>query len=503
MNNMTTMKPTTPTRKDKTAPAQATSSLAARFAALAPALEDASVANLPRLLTHYIDGTFIEGTGELMGGTNPATGEELYAFRAATPSEVDRAFAAARMGQQRWAALAPSERSRILFKVARLIAEHSRRLAVVETLDGGKPIRETRDIDVPLASQHFFHYAGWADKLELANLGPSPSPIGVAAQVIPWNFPLLMAAWKIAPALAAGNAVVLKPAETTPATAHLLAHILAEAGVPPGAVNILNGAGETGRLLVAHPGADKVAFTGSTEVGRSIARSLAGSGRRLTLELGGKGANIVFADASLDAAVEGIVRGIFFNQGHVCCAGSRLLVQESVQEELLEKLTDRLARIVVANPLDKNTEMGAINSAAQLSRIQRIVEQATTEGASVLPGSCPIPTTGLFYPPTVLTGVGPSNVAAREEIFGPVLTVTSFRTTAEAVDLANNTPYGLACGVFTGRPDRANLVAGQLIAGVVWVNTYNVFDPTIAFGGFKESGFGREGGRAGLEAYCA
>ena len=476
--------------------------LARRFSILDKALEDASIADLPENLPHFIAGEFREGTGRLLSSTNPATGEMLYEFRSATKQEVDQAMKSARSGQRAWVALDGIERSKILYRIARMLAEHSRRLAVVETLDGGKPIRETRDIDIPLAAQHFFHYAGWADKLDLANLGPSPRPLGVAAQVIPWNFPLLMAAWKIAPALACGNAVVLKPAETTSATAHLLAKICAEAGVPPGVVNILNGGPETGRLLVSHPGADKVAFTGSTEVGRSIAADLAGTGRRLTLELGGKGANIVFDDASLETAVEGVIQGIFFNQGHVCCAGSRLLVQESVQAEFLGLLAERIAKIVVGNPLDKNTEMGAINSEAQFIKIKNLVDLAVSEGAQLLPSTCPVPDTGWFQPPTVLTGVSPASTIANEEVFGPVLSVLSFRTTAEAVELANNTPYGLACGVFTQHPDKARLVASQLQAGIIWTNTYNVFDPTVAFGGFKQSGFGREGGRAGLEAYC-
>ena len=503
-NNKDTAKNTTKSSTKNTTGKKtaATPSLAERFASLAPAPEDASIGSIAPRLSHFIDGEMVTGTGTELVGVNPASGEEMYSFRAATSAEVDRAFEVARRAQSGWSATDPAERSRILFRVARMIAEHSRHLAVVETLDGGKPIRETRDVDVPLAAQHFFHYAGWADKLELANLGPSPRPVGVAAQVIPWNFPLLMAAWKLAPALACGNAVVLKPAETTPASAQILAHILADAGVPDGVVNILNGAGDTGRLIVGHPGADKVAFTGSTEVGRSIARTLAGSGRRLTLELGGKGANIVFADACLDTAVEGVVQGIFFNQGHVCCAGSRLLVHESVMDDLLERLSARVSKIVVGDPMDKNTEMGAINSGEQLARIRRLVATATHEGAGLLPVSCALPERGFFHAPTILTGVNPANTAAREEIFGPVLTVTSFRTTDEALELANNTPYGLACGIFTERPDRAQLVAAKLNAGVVWVNTYNVFDPTIAFGGFKESGFGREGGRAGLEAYC-
>lgn len=483
-------------------PSNLASDLARRFASLAPALEDVSVAALDEALPNYIGGEFSHGSGATIESINPATEDVLYTFQESTECDVDKAFTAAKSGQRAWSRLDPGERGKYLYKIARMISEQSRRLAVVETIDGGKPIRETRDIDVPLAAQHFFYYAGWADKLHLANLGSSPSPLGVAGQIIPWNFPLLMAAWKIAPALACGNSVVLKPAETTSATAHLLARICEDAGLPAGVVNVVNGAGLTGKLVASHSAADKVAFTGSTEVGRSIAKSLSGTGKKLTLELGGKGANIVFADAALDSAVEGIVQGIFFNQGHVCCAGSRLLVQEAVAEELLHLLSERVSRIVVGNPIDKNTEMGAINSRAQLDKITGLVQAAVADGASVLRTSCQAPSNGLYYAPTVLTDVVPSSKIATEEVFGPVLSVMSFRTTEEAIELANNTPYGLACGVFTQNPDKARLVSSKLKAGVVWLNTYNVFDPSLAFGGFKESGFGREGGRSGLEAYC-
>jgi aldehyde dehydrogenase (NAD+) len=489
---------------DVAAPARSTDAadLAQRFATLAPAREDTSVANLPDHLPHFIAGAFTDGTGARFEGINPATGEPIYTAAEATTAEVDAAVAAATAAQAGWAALSGTERGKYLYRIARMVAEQSRRLAVVETLDGGKPIRETRDVDVPLAAQHLFHYAGWADKLDTAGLGPNPGPIGVAGQIIPWNFPLLMAAWKIAPALATGNTVVLKPAESTPASAHLLARICADAGLPAGVVNIVNGAGATGAALVNHPGLDKIAFTGSTDVGRAIATALAGSNRRLTLELGGKGALIVFEDAALDAAVEGVVRGIFFNQGHVCCAGSRLLVHESIHDEFLERLRVRAERIIVGDPMDKNTELGAINSAEQRNKIAGLVDIALAEGATRLSINCTLPDRGFYFPPTVLDRVAPADTVARTEVFGPVLAVHTFRTVDEAVAMANNTPYGLAAGVFTQHPDRAHLVASRLDVGVVWVNTYNVFDPTIAFGGRKESGFGREGSMAGLEAYC-
>jgi aldehyde dehydrogenase (NAD+) len=394
------------------------------------------------------------------------------------------------------------ERAKYLFRVARIIQERSRELAVLETLDNGKPVKESRDVDVPLAAAHFFYYAGWADKLGYAGFGSHPRPLGVAGQVIPWNFPLLMAAWKLAPALATGNTCVLKPAETTSLSALLLAEILQQADLPPGVVNIVSGAGDTGAALVAHPGLDKVAFTGSTEVGKQIQRNLAGTGRRLTLELGGKAANIVFEDAPLSQAVEGIVNGIFFNQGQVCCAGSRLLVQEPIAEGVVEALKRRLETLRLGDPLDKNTDIGAINSSAQLDKIRRLAASGEDEGAQRWsPASCTLPDRGYWFPPTMFTGVVPAQRIAREEIFGPVLSVLTFRTPEEAVEKANNTTYGLSAGVWTEKGSRILHMAARLRAGVVWANTFNRFDPASPFGGYRESGFGREGGRHGLEAY--
>jgi aldehyde dehydrogenase (NAD+) len=393
------------------------------------------------------------------------------------------------------------ERGKYLFRLARLVQERSRELAVLESIDNGKPIRESRDVDLPLVAAHFFYHAGWADKLGYAGLGPDPRPLGVAAQVIPWNFPLLMLAWKIAPALATGNTVVLKPAETTPLTALAFADICRQADLPPGVVNIVAGAGDTGRTLVEHAGVDKVAFTGSTEVGRQIAMSAAGTRKKLTLELGGKAANVVFDDAPLDQAVEGIVNGIFFNQGHVCCAGSRLLVQESVADELLDRLKRRLATLRLGDPLDKNTDIGAINSATQLDKIRELSEVGEQEGAERWSPPCELPDRGWWFPPTLFTGVTQSHRIAREEIFGPVLSVLTFRTPAEALEKANNTPFGLSAGVWTEKGSRILWMAQRLRAGVVWANTFNRFDPTSPFGGYKESGYGREGGRHGLEGY--
>jgi aldehyde dehydrogenase (NAD+) len=395
----------------------------------------------------------------------------------------------------------PADRSKYLFRIARIIQERSRELAVLESLDNGKPIRESRDVDIPLVAAHFFYYAGWADKLSYAGFGPNPRPLGVAGQVIPWNFPLLMLAWKIAPALACGNTVVLKPAETTPLTALAFAEICQQADLPPGVVNIVTGAGDSGRALVEHPDVDKVAFTGSTEVGRLIARSVAGSNKKVTLELGGKAANIIFDDAAIDQAVEGIVNGIFFNQGHVCCAGSRLLVQESAYDEVLASLKRRLATLRVGDPLDKNTDIGAINSAEQLDRIRKLSEIGEEEGAERWSPPCVLPDRGFWFAPTIFTGVSQAHRIAREEIFGPVLSVLTFRTPDEAVEKANNTPYGLSAGVWTEKGSRILSIAQRLRAGVVWANTFNKFDPAAPFGGYKESGYGREGGRHGLEAY--
>ncbi len=393
------------------------------------------------------------------------------------------------------------ERAKYIFRVARIIQERARELAVLESLDNGKPIKESRDVDIPLAAAHFFYHAGWADKLAYAGLGPRPKPLGVAGQVIPWNFPLLMAAWKLAPALATGNTCVLKPAETTPLSALLLAEIFQQADLPPGVVNILTGAGETGAALVAHPGVDKVAFTGSTEVGKQIQRTLAGTGKRLTLELGGKAANVVFDDAPLSQAVEGIVNGIFFNQGHVCCAGSRLLVQEPIAEGLVEALQRRLETLRLGDPLDKNTDIGAINSPQQLEKIRELAASGEAEGAQRWSPSCPLPARGYWFPPTLFTGVVPAQRIAREEIFGPVLSVLTFRTPEEAIEKANNTTYGLSAGVWTEKGSRILHMAARLRAGVVWANTFNRFDPSSPFGGYRESGFGREGGRQGLAAY--
>ncbi|MGQ0575590.1 MAG: aldehyde dehydrogenase family protein [Pseudonocardia sp.] len=467
----------------------------------APAPESTVPANLQPTYRPFVDGEFVDGTGEPLKTVNPATEEVLAEVGTAGPADVERAVAAARHAHEHtWGPMPGAQRAKYLFRIARVVAERARELAVLETLDNGKPIRESRDVDVPLASQHLFHHAGWADKLEHAGLGPDPRPLGVVGAVIPWNFPLLMAAWKIAPALACGNTIVLKPAETTPLTALVLAGIAADAGLPPGVLNVLPGAGDVGAALVAAP-VDKIAFTGSTEVGRQIQRTLAGTGRRRTLELGGKAANIVYADAALDQAVEGIVDGIFFNQGHVCCAGSRLLVQESIVDELTELLRERVRTLRVGDPLDKNTDVGAINSRAQLDRIVDLAAAGDAEGAQRWTSPCPLPGRGLFFPPTVFSGVEPTMRVAREEIFGPVLSVLTFRTPDEAVAKANDTPYGLSAGVWTDKGAKALWTAQRLRAGVVWANTFNRFDPTSPFGGFGESGFGREGGRAGLAAY--
>ena len=402
---------------------------------------------------------------------------------------------------KKWSSLPGSQRAKYIFRIARIVQERARELAVLESMNGGKPIKESRDVDVPLVAAHFFYYAGWADKLSYAFPGRRAKPLGVCAQIIPWNFPLLMLSWKIAPALAAGNTVVLKPAETTPLTALLFAEICEQAGLPDGVVNIITGAGPTGQALVRHDDVDKVAFTGSTEVGKEIQRAVAGTNKKLTLELGGKAANIIFDDAPLDQAVEGIVNGIFFNQGHVCCAGSRLLVQETIADRVIEKLKRRLGTLRLGDPLDKNTDIGAINSRDQLEKIRRLVGIGVEEGAELYQPACEIPDRGFFFPPTVFTGVSQSHRIAQEEIFGPVLSVMTFRTPAEAVTKANNTPFGLSAGVWTEKGSRILWMADRLQAGVVWANTFNRFDPTSPFGGYKESGFGREGGRHGLEAY--
>ncbi|MFC4910808.1 aldehyde dehydrogenase family protein [Actinomadura gamaensis] len=468
----------------------------------APAPESRSVVDIRPSYGLFVDGEFTDGHGEPFKSLDPSSEEPLAEIACADASDVDRAVAAARRAFDKvWGPMPGRERAKYLYRIARIIQERSRELAVLESIDNGKPIRESRDVDVPLVAAHFFYYAGWADKLGHAGFGPDPRPLGVAGQVIPWNFPLLMLAWKIAPALATGNTVVLKPAETTPLTALLFAEICRQAELPNGVVNIVTGAGDTGRLLVGHDGVDKVAFTGSTEVGREIARTVAGTRKRLTLELGGKAANIVFDDAPLDQAVEGIVNAIFFNQGHVCCAGSRLLVQESVAGELLDRLKARMATLRVGDPLDKNTDVGAINSAEQLAKIRELADSGESEGAERWSPPCELPQRGFWFAPTVFTGVAQSHRIAREEIFGPVLSVLTFRTPDEAIEKANNTPYGLSAGVWTEKGSRILWAAEKLRAGVVWANTFNKFDPASPFGGYKESGFGREGGRHGLEAY--
>jgi aldehyde dehydrogenase (NAD+) len=468
-----------------------------------PAPESKSIAKLRETYGLFIDGEFRDPVrGEYFVTVNPANEEPLANVAQASSDDVDLAVAAARRAYETvWKKMTGAERGKYLFRIARLIQERARELAVVETLDNGKAIRESRDVDIPLAAAHFFYYAGWADKLDYAGFGPKPQPLGVAGQIIPWNFPLLMAAWKLAPALAAGNTCVLKPAETTPLSALFLAEILQQAELPPGVVNIITGDGSTGAALVDHPGVDKIAFTGSTEVGRLIQQRVASSHKHLTLELGGKGANIVFEDAPVDEMIEGIIDGIFFNQGHVCCAGSRLLVQESVADEVVRRLIRRVDQLRVGDPLDKNTDVGAINSAAQLERIKELSAYGETEGATRYTSSCPLPDRGYWFAPTVFTDVSQSHRIAREEIFGPVLSVLTFRTPDEAVVKANNTNYGLACGVWSEKGSRTLWVAERLRAGVIWANTYNRFDPTSPFGGVRESGFGREGGRHGLEAY--
>jgi aldehyde dehydrogenase (NAD+) len=469
---------------------------------LSPAPETVKV-NIKARYGHFIGGQLVAGRDDRDFETrNPATGQVLARIGTAGASDVDAAVAAAREAFPRWSSMPGAERGKYLYRIARRLQERARELAILETMDNGKPIRETRDVDIPLAAAHFFYYAGWADKLAYATAGRSVAPIGVCGQVIPWNFPLLMAAWKLAPALAAGNTVVLKPAETTPLTCAVLAEILQEVDLPAGVVNFVNGAGETGAYLVNHPGIDKVAFTGSTEVGRKIMRAIAGSGKKLTLELGGKGAHLVFADAALDQAVEGCINGIFFNQGHVCCAGSRLLLEESIADTFVDRLKRRVSALRVGDPLDKNTDVGAINSEEQLRTIQRYLDIGQREGATMWQGCANTPPgTGFFVRPTILTGVQQTDTVVREEIFGPVLSVLTFRTPDEAIRKANDTEYGLACGVWSEKTSKLFETAHALNAGVVWANGYNLFDPASPFGGIRHSGFGREGGIAGLWAY--
>ena len=469
----------------------------------APAPESRDIVRVNESYGLYIGGEFVEPlSNERYTTIDPSREEPLSEIAQAGKADVDRAVKSAREAYaERWSNLRPSERAKYLFRIARILQERSREFAVLESLNGGKPIRESRDVDLPLAAAHFFYYAGWADKLEYAFPNRTPRPIGVAGQIIPWNFPLLMLAWKIAPALAAGNTVVLKPAETTPLSALLFCDVVRQAELPPGVVNIVTGDGRTGAELVSHPDVDKIAFTGSTEVGKAIARTLAGTGKRLTLELGGKAANIIFDDAALDQAVEGIVNGIYFNQGHVCCAGSRLFVQESIYETVMAKLKRRMRTLRVGDPLDKNTDVGAINSKQQLDKIGALVQSGIDEGAEIYQPPCKLPERGYWFVPTVFTSVAQSYRIAQEEIFGPVLSVLTFRTPDEAIEKANNTPYGLSAGVWTEKGSRILAMAQGLRAGVVWANTYNRFDPASPFGGYKESGFGREGGRHGLEPY--
>ncbi len=469
----------------------------------APAPESRAVVNLKPSYGLFIGGEFTETEGgSAFKSISPSSEEVLAEVTEASSADVDRAVDAARRAfKGSWGRMSGADRGKYLFRIARILQERAREFAVLESLDNGKPIRESRDVDVPLAAAHFFYHAGWADKLEYASLGTNPRPHGVVGQVIPWNFPLLMLAWKIAPALAAGNTVVLKPAETTPLTALLFAEVCQQADLPAGVVNIVTGAGATGQAIVDHPGIDKLAFTGSTGVGKMIARAIAGTRKKATLELGGKAANIIFDDAPIDQAVEGIVNGIFFNQGHVCCAGSRLLVQESIAEEVEARLKRRLSTLRVGDPLDKNTDVGAINSKAQLQRITELTAAGEAEGATRWSPECELPSKGFWFRPTVFTGVSQTHRIAQEEIFGPVLSVLTFRTPHEAVAKANNTPYGLSAGVWTEKGSRILWMADQLRAGVVWANTFNKFDPTSPFGGYKESGYGREGGRHGLEAY--
>ncbi|WP_209307763.1 aldehyde dehydrogenase family protein [Geodermatophilus sp. DF01_2] len=468
----------------------------------APAPESRSIVDVAPSYGLFVDGEFVDGSGAPFKTINPATEEVLSEVATGTAEDVDRAVRAARRAFTRlWGPMRPADRGKYLFRIARLLQERAREFAVLESLDNGKPIRESRDVDVPLAAAHFLYHAGWADKLDWAGLGPGPKPLGVAGQVIPWNFPLLMLAWKVAPALATGNTVVLKPAETTPLTALLFAEVCRQADLPPGVVNIVTGAGDTGRAVVGHADVDKVAFTGSTEVGRSIARAVAGTRKKLTLELGGKAANIVFDDAPIDQAVEGIVQGIFFNQGHVCCAGSRLLVQENVHDEVIASLQRRIGTLRLGDPLDKNTDIGAINSHLQLERIRQLADIGEAEGANRWQPACDLPERGFWFPPTVFTDVSPAHRIARDEVFGPVLSVLTFRTPDEAVAKANNTTYGLSAGIWTEKGSRILAIADRLRAGVVWANCFNEFDPTSPFGGYKQSGYGREGGRHGLAAY--
>ena len=468
-----------------------------------PAPESTEHIHIEKKNNLFINGEFIPPVkGTYFETINPANEEKLADVAKAEQADVDKAVKAARSAYDKvWSKMKPAERGKYIYRIARLIQERAREFAVIESMDSGKPIRESRDIDIPLVSAHFFYYAGWADKLEYAFPGKQAKPIGVAGQIIPWNFPLLMAAWKLAPALATGNTVVLKPAETTPLTALKLAELIQEAELPSGVVNIINGAGKTGRALVEHPDIDKIAFTGSTEVGKMIMKAMAGTGKKYTLELGGKAANIIFEDAAIDQAVEGIINGIFFNQGHVCCAGSRLFVQESIADTIISKLKDRMETLIVGDPLDKNTDIGAINSKMQLDKIKMYVEIGQNEGGTIHQSSCTLPKKGYWHAPTLFTDLSQSHRIVQEEIFGPVLAIQTFRTVDEVITKANNTPYGLSGGVWTDKGAKIFKVSKAIRAGVLWANTFNKFDPSSPFGGYKESGMGREGGLEGLMPY--
>ena len=468
-----------------------------------PSIESIENLSIQKEYQLFINGQFQQPLAKkYFPSINPSNEQQLSRIAKAESEDVDMAVKSARAAfNGQWGDISAKERAKYIYRIARLVQEKSKELAIVETLDGGKPIRESRDIDIPLAAAHFFYYAGWADKLEYAFPNRFPKPLGVVGQIIPWNFPLMMAAWKIAPALATGNTVVLKPAESTSITALLLAEIIKEAELPPGVVNIISGDGSTGNLIVNHPDVNKIAFTGSTQVGKSIMQSISGTNKRSTMELGGKAANIIFEDAPLDQAVEGVINGIYFNQGHVCCAGSRLFIQESVYDVVLRKLKDRMQSLVVGNPLDKNTDIGAVNSKQQLATIQKYIDVGVKEGADIFQLNCELPKSGYWCPPTLFTNVSQSHSIAKEEIFGPVLAVQTFRTTQEVINKANNTPYGLSAGVWTDKGSKAFNLASKLKAGVIWANTYNKFDPTSPFGGYKESGQGREGGLHGLSPY--
>ena len=468
----------------------------------AAAPENTAHIKLKKKYDLFIGGDFVKPLSKKYFDTvNPANGEQIAKVAEANKQDVDRAVKAARKAFKSWSKLSVKERGKYIFRIARMMQERAREFAVIESLDGGKPIRESRDIDIPLAANHFFYYAGWSDKLEYAFPNKIPKPLGVSGQIIPWNFPLLMAAWKIAPALATGNTVVLKPAETTSLTALKLAELIQDSGLPKGVVNIITGAGETGAAIVSHPDVDKIAFTGSTEVGKLIQKSLAGIEKKTTLELGGKGANIIFEDAAIEQAVEGIVNAIFFNQGHVCCAGSRLFVQASVADVVIEKLKERISTLIIGDPLDKNTDIGAINSTEQLATIEKYIAIGKKEGADIYQPKCQLPKKGNWCPPTLFLNVSQSHTIVQEEIFGPVLTIQTFRTIDEVIEKANNTPFGLSAGVWTEKGSKIFKLSQKLKAGVIWANTFNKFDPASPFGGYKESGIGREGGLHGLKPY--